>query len=636
MQNNLPTNKFADTTLQQIAQFQYNRNTKALLNFCNDKEAKYRKAAALAFGSVQDTLAINNLWELVQDKTPEVRIAAAFALGQIVNTNSAKVLFVQFKKDDNDLVKKELLEAIGKCGNEESLQSILGLKIDFADSDVLSGKAMALARFSIRGIFNKRALSKTIRLIDAKQSLPEVKYKASIALNRMRIELSEEQLDTIIAAYKSVQDVNTKLNLIAGAGKCNKDKSRLFLQSVLDSANDYRLKINALRSLSSFDYESVNECFFAALNDTSVNVAIAASEYFLTHGISKDAVKYDEYRKKVTNWRVVANLSATAIKHAKQKAPISKSVIELYKNTQNNYAKAWLLKALGNDLNNFEFVKNEVFSAKALIISTMGMEALATMRQSSKFDKYNKKQTARRINDLEKEFTNIFKKGILSGDEALISISAGVFRNPDLNYKKQLTNLDFLSEALNNCQLPKQLEAYLEIQKTIAWFNDTEQEKMPDLEYKKLNWPEIVKIKANQKVEVRTSKGNFTIQLNVEDNPATVATFIDLIKSGFYKGKHIHRVVPNFVIQDGCPRGDGWGSPDFAIRSEFYDSYYKEGSLGMASAGKDTESSQWFVTHSPTPHLDGRYTMFGQVIEGMEVVHRLEVGDEIENIYLVD
>jgi len=436
-QNNLSTNKFADTTLQQIAQFQYNRNTEALLNFYNDKEAKYRKAAALAFGSIQDTLAIDKLWELVQDKTPEVRIAAAFAIGQIVNTNSAKILLAQFKKDDNDLVKKELLEAIGKCGDEESLQSIIALKVDFADSDVLSGKAMALARFSIRGIFNEQALSETIRLINAKQSLPEVKYKASIALNRMKLELSEEQLDTIIAAYKSVQDVNTKLNLVAGAGKCKTDKSRMFLQSILDNANDYRLKINALRSLSAFDYQHVNESFFASLNDTSINVAIAASEYFLTHGISKDAVKYDEYRKKVKNWRVIANLFATAIKHANNKELISKSVIKLYKTTQNNYAKAWLLKALGNYLNNFEFVKNEVFSAKEFVISTMGMEALAAMRQSNEFDKYNKKQTAQGINDLEKEFTDIFKKGILSGDEALISISAGVFRNPRIwKYKK--------------------------------------------------------------------------------------------------------------------------------------------------------------------------------------------------------
>jgi cyclophilin family peptidyl-prolyl cis-trans isomerase len=91
----------------------------------------------------------------------------------------------------------------------------------------------------------------------------------------------------------------------------------------------------------------------------------------------------------------------------------------------------------------------------------------------------------------------------------------------------------------------------------------------------------------------------------------------------------VHRVVPNFVIQDGCPRGDGVGGPAFTIGSELGPLYYEEGSVGMASAGKDTEGSQWFITHSPTPHLDGRYTIFAKVVEGMDVVHKIEIGDKI-------
>jgi cyclophilin family peptidyl-prolyl cis-trans isomerase len=94
-------------------------------------------------------------------------------------------------------------------------------------------------------------------------------------------------------------------------------------------------------------------------------------------------------------------------------------------------------------------------------------------------------------------------------------------------------------------------------------------------------------------------------------------------------------VVPNFVIQGGCNRGDGWGSEDYSIRSEFSMRRYTEGSVGMASAGKDTEGTQWFITHSPTPHLDGRYTIFAVVEEGMDVVHKIEVGDLIEKVELM-
>jgi len=90
------------------------------------------------------------------------------------------------------------------------------------------------------------------------------------------------------------------------------------------------------------------------------------------------------------------------------------------------------------------------------------------------------------------------------------------------------------------------------------------------------------------------------------------------------------------VIQTGCPRGDGYGSLDYSIRSELTQIYYdSEGFIGMASAGNDTEGTQWFITHSATPHLDGNYTIFGKVIEGMDVVHKIQQGDKINEIIFV-
>jgi cyclophilin family peptidyl-prolyl cis-trans isomerase len=111
-----------------------------------------------------------------------------------------------------------------------------------------------------------------------------------------------------------------------------------------------------------------------------------------------------------------------------------------------------------------------------------------------------------------------------------------------------------------------------------------------------------------------------------------VANFISLAQKDYFDKKFFHRVVPNFVIQGGCKRGDGSGSEDYSIRSEFSQRRYTTGSVGMASAGKDTEATQWFITHSPTPHLDGRYTIFAVVESGMEVVQRIEVGDQILDV----
>ncbi|MGB0850626.1 MAG: peptidylprolyl isomerase [Bacteroidia bacterium] len=137
----------------------------------------------------------------------------------------------------------------------------------------------------------------------------------------------------------------------------------------------------------------------------------------------------------------------------------------------------------------------------------------------------------------------------------------------------------------------------------------------------------------DQQVIIETNQGNITIQLFVEDAPGTVSNFLKLIDSGFYDGKYFHRVVPQFVIQGGCPRGDGWGSLDWTQRSEFSNYQgYKAGTVGVASAGKDTEGVQFFITHCSTPHLDGRYSIFARVIDGMNVVNKIEIGDKIISI----
>ncbi|HRH38876.1 MAG TPA: peptidylprolyl isomerase, partial [Flavobacteriales bacterium] len=101
-------------------------------------------------------------------------------------------------------------------------------------------------------------------------------------------------------------------------------------------------------------------------------------------------------------------------------------------------------------------------------------------------------------------------------------------------------------------------------------------------------------------------------------------------------GKYFHRMVPNFVIQGGCPRGDGYGGMPWTLRTEIGHTPFTTGSVGLASAGPDTESCQFFITHSAAPHLDGHYTRFGEVVSGMEVVWSIQVGDVMEKVERVD
>lgn len=135
---------------------------------------------------------------------------------------------------------------------------------------------------------------------------------------------------------------------------------------------------------------------------------------------------------------------------------------------------------------------------------------------------------------------------------------------------------------------------------------------------------------------VSTDKGAFTIELLPEDAPLTVDNFIKLAQSKFFDRTTFHRVVPNFVIQGGDPRGDGNGGPPYQIRCEINRVPYARGAIGMALSGKDTGGSQWFATHSPQPHLDGGYTVFGRVTEGMDVVDRIARGDRIISISIIE
>jgi HEAT repeat protein/cyclophilin family peptidyl-prolyl cis-trans isomerase len=128
---------------------------------------------------------------------------------------------------------------------------------------------------------------------------------------------------------------------------------------------------------------------------------------------------------------------------------------------------------------------------------------------------------------------------------------------------------------------------------------------------------------------VETDRGTIRIALDAGHAPRAVENFARLARSGYFDGLAFHRVVPNFVVQDGCPRGDGWGGPGYAIPCEYNALPYEVGTVGMALAGKDTGGSQWFITLSPQPRLEGRYTVFGKVVVGIDVVERIMPGDRI-------
>jgi peptidyl-prolyl cis-trans isomerase B (cyclophilin B) len=143
-----------------------------------------------------------------------------------------------------------------------------------------------------------------------------------------------------------------------------------------------------------------------------------------------------------------------------------------------------------------------------------------------------------------------------------------------------------------------------------------------------------------QTAEIVTAKGTMKVQFYEKDAPNTVKNFISLAEKGFYNGLTFHRVIPDFVVQGGCPNGTGSGGPGYKIKCELdgENQYHDRGVLSMAHAGRDTGGSQFFIVHSRrnTAHLDRNHTCFGKVVEGVDIIDQIKQGDVIEKIIIRD
>ncbi len=143
-----------------------------------------------------------------------------------------------------------------------------------------------------------------------------------------------------------------------------------------------------------------------------------------------------------------------------------------------------------------------------------------------------------------------------------------------------------------------------------------------------------------KKAHIETVKGTMVLELFEDDAPNTVANFVKLANEGFYNGLTFHRVIPNFVIQGGCPKGDGTGGPGYKIKCELdgVKQYHDRGVISMAHAGRDTGGSQFFICHSRanTAHLDRNHTVFGKVIENLDVIDAIRQGDKMIKVSITE
>lgn len=628
---------YADATRRRIATAQDERQTAALLPFLQDKNPAYRAAAAEALASVQDKKATPALLPLLRDANAAVRRAAAYALGQAGDSLAVPALARRLAQPEaNAPARRAAYEALGRCVTRRTVSQIWAVKPPGPDSAAAPGRAWALYRATLRGLATPEAVRQTTTLLARTGvGLAPARAGASASLARVRGQdstLAQVALPVLLKAVAGDPDYFVRENCASALGRVARPVAYAALIKAAGSDVDHRPRIAALRALPAQPAIGIVASIDQGLMRPLPQESLTAAEWLLRVPTDSLWAKADflAYVQRAPHWRTRATLLQAAMHHARAaRRPILADTIRArYQHTANQYEKAALLTALSEDPAQFDFLAKEAtLTTSPPVVPGTALAALAALRGNKNFP------AARQA-----DFTAALRRALAGGDVAQLATAAEALANPALVPTPQPEDEAALRQAQSKLTLPRETEAWLGLQQALDKLTKapkpTPAPVGPASEHP-IDWALVQTIPVGQRVQLTTTKGVVILELKVVEAPGSVASFVSLIKRHFYDGLYFHRVVPDFVAQGGDPRGDGSGSTPYNLRSEFAQLNYGAGAVGLASAGKDTESCQFFFTHQPTPHLDGRYTIFAQVVQGMAVVQQLEIGDRMLRVELL-
>lgn len=619
--------------------------TDSLLHYLGHPDATFRYLSALSFASVRDSNAVEPLVPLLQDNLEEVRTAAAFALGQIGSARAIAPLLDAFRQDDSlsqhQRFNAIVLEAVGKCGTAANLRHIASVTTYYpSDTLLLEGQCRAIYRFGLRGIIDTVATARMVSYV-ANEHIPEsARLMAAHYMARTKgISPDSAQSVQLAAAFVRSANPDIRMALARALGKSSTRQAFGILSKVVSTEQDWRVKCDLIQALASFAKDTVRGLVVPFIRDLNPHVARTAAEFFVANGQVQDGDYYWRIAKDNPEliWPARVALYRASYKWISRDDPGKKEYLnyrlrDFYQKSQNPYERAACIAALAEFGWQYRWIFEKGMKDPSPVVKSASAEALAAICQRPDFYRI----FGENGRNVRRELFYYLRELVKSGDAGIIAAAADGFRAEALDYRSMRDSSvrNDLNAALQKLKLPLDYEAFTALEKAIAYLNGAPAPPARKLTYNHpLDWKLLADITAAKRVVLQTKKGSISLQLYPVWAPGSVANFLDLAQKGFYNGKTFHRVVPNFVVQGGCPRGDGYGALDYSIRTEIGLAWYDdEGYLGMASAGPDTEGTQFFITHSPTPHLDGRYTIFGKVAQGMDVVNQLQVGDLIEKV----
>ncbi len=635
----------SDPMHRKIIELKDRREVDSLMYYLNSDDVTYRYLSAEAFGSVRDPKAIQPLSTLlVSDPSAKVRLQAAYALGQIGDPSAAPLLTKAFGSQDtadyNTPLRMTILEAVGKTGDQTSLELISSVSTYSSESDqLLLGQLRAFYRFAQRGIKNTSSIDQARAILANKAMSQEVRQIAADFLSRFMVVEKTESVGDLSKLILTEKDPLVRASIANALVKSGNPDILPQLLSMLNHDPDYRIKTNILRSIDAYEYYDIRDTLLRLLEDPQFVIANLSAKAMQRIGHRRDAGLLLNLARKTDDPILKSNILAAAIHpvpstYVNTRSLINQELVNGLKQAHTPYQRASYIEALSLDPVNYPIFREEGLFSNEIPVQTRAISAIKdVMTNPRTLSIY---RYARQMNIFRSKILEDLMKVFNQNDPGAMAAIANVLQNPELKFKEQIDIIVPFREALRKLKLPEATETQYELLSLLEYLEDTTyQRKLPQFNHP-IQWEHLNRISDSSHAYIITPKGQINIQLMTTHAPATVANFVGLANSKYFNGKSIHRVVPNFVIQGGCSRGDGYGGLDYTIRSELGSQYFNdEGYIGMASAGPDTEGTQWFITHSATPHLDGRYTIFGKVVEGMDVVHEIRVGDIVQDVRIL-
>ncbi|MEE2751848.1 MAG: peptidylprolyl isomerase [Myxococcota bacterium] len=584
-------------------------------------ESNVRQQAALALGRLRASEALPLLQQLVQDPDIQVRATASFSLGQ--TPGSRNTILEQLAVETDSLPRQRLVAALGFQALDEDIPLFLSLLQDLPP--IAREAAIGLGRLKISGSEKLDTVEVTTALSESLKGFnPALRTAAAFALSRIKpTKISDAAWQDLSSAAHRDRDPQIRARLTRALSLAAKEQDKdFFIRQAQDSEEVVR--IATARSITDLGMKDPVQALISMLNDQSRAVRLTVAQE-----LSKlEGVPNAVFRELTTQ--------------TENPALIAAALTPLLLQDPTEQARTWL-------------AEHQPLVVRQAAVSSLS-DPVQLLRIATEESAASLRTTAAiRLTELTPSPSSI---------ESLLADQDSVVAGIALSYLSENPGVLQLSDVLKLLGTRAELDVALELLSLVEGLQNNQRGPAksavaefrlhPDLAVRATAeqlatemglppappgafhppLPNLASITQIRAARILTDAGEIRVELRPDIAPMAVHRFATLAEEDFYDGLLFHRVVPNFVIQTGCPRGDGWGGSKRLLPSEPSWLPYKSGVLGMADAGYNTAGSQWFIALSEQPHLEGRYTAFGALTLQNGVPKRVQSGTQILDVII--